>query len=113
MQNYEMFFTKNFTVTEDGNILLEQFVEFFMKEEGQGLDDFDLKAQKGLFKDLGELTVGSILKQCEELGVAMTEKEALKIVQMLNYDAKVGNASAVKEEAFLKALKETISAVEA
>jgi hypothetical protein len=38
---------------------------------------------------MGEMNVKGILERCDEVGVAMTEKEAKKMVQMLNYNAGV------------------------
>jgi hypothetical protein len=61
-------------VGEDENILLEEFVEFFTREDGQSVDNFDDKSLKTVFKEMSKLNVQNIMKKCEEVGVAMTEK---------------------------------------
>jgi len=64
----------HFRIGEDDNILLEEFVEFFTREDGQSVDNFDEKALKNVFREIGNLNVQNIMKKCEELAVAMTEK---------------------------------------
>lgn len=46
---YEQFFTNNFTVTEHGDILLEEFVDFFNKEEGNNIDALTRKMKSKVF----------------------------------------------------------------
>lgn len=64
----------HFRIGEDDNILLEEFVEFFTREDGQSVDNFDEKALRNVFREIGKLNVQNIMKKCEELGIAMTEK---------------------------------------
>ncbi len=61
MATYQEFFCKSFNLNEDGNINLEAFVEFFLKEDNNSFENFDDKKLKQLYNDMQPFDQENIL----------------------------------------------------
>lgn len=57
---------------------------------------------------MGELNISNIMKLSEELGISMNEKEANKMIKMINMDGGGSQMQHIEMEAFIKALKISI-----
>ena len=57
---------------------------------------------------MGELNISNIMKLSEELGISMNEKEANKMIKMINMDGRGSQMQHIEMEAFIKALKSSI-----
>ena len=83
---YEEFFIKNFTEKEPGMIEVTEFMEFFVKESN--MEEISAKSINEFYTGISPFTAENLLKRAELLEVPITEREAKKIIKMVNYKQK-------------------------